>query len=110
LVGSLHPEPGIREAFLERHAILEKDALDARNSPERPPIWSKQVADKFNDPNFTATTEVFPELHSDFMDPISINRSGNCPNDITVELVEFWVTDQKAKLLAACQAKTFTVR
>jgi hypothetical protein len=93
----LHHE--VKDAFLKRNNILEKPELDARNAPDHPLTWNQLVAAKFNDPDFEAVTEVFPELHSDFAQPISINRS-DCPNNITPELVEFWVTDRKSKLLA----------
>jgi hypothetical protein len=91
-------EDGVREAFLRRHDILERDGLDARNAPSRPPAWNQLIANLFNDPNFTGVTEVFPELHSDFAQEISINRS-DCPSDISPEQVDFWVTDRKSKLL-----------
>jgi hypothetical protein len=88
----------VREAFLRRHDILERDGLDACNAPNRPPTWNQLIANLFKDPNFTGVTEVFPELHSDFAQEISINRS-DCPGDITPEQVDFWVTDRKSKLL-----------
>jgi hypothetical protein len=91
-------EDGVREAFLRQHDILERDGLDARNAPTRPPTWNQLIANLFNDPNFTGVTEVFPELHSDFAQEIYINRS-DCPSDITPEQVDFWVTDRKSKLL-----------
>jgi len=90
----------VRPAFENRNNILQRPELDARNAPDHPLTWTQLVANKFNDPRFLeAVTEVFPELHSDFAIPISINRS-DCPNDITPEQVDFWVTDRKSKLLA----------
>jgi hypothetical protein len=91
-------EDNVRETFLRRHDLLQRDGLDARNAPGRPPTWNQLIANKFNDPNFQAVTEVFSELHSDFGEEISINRS-DCPNNITPEQVDFWVTDRKSKLL-----------
>jgi hypothetical protein len=91
-------EDNVREAFLRRHDLLQQDGLDGRNTPGRPPTWNQLIANKFNDPNFQAMTEVFSEHHSDFAEEISVNWS-DCPNNITPEQVNFWVTDRKSKLL-----------
>jgi hypothetical protein len=88
-------EDGVREAFLGRHDSLERDGLWMHGNAT---TWNQQIANLFNDPNFTAVTEVFPELHSDFAQEISINRS-DCPSNLTPEQVDFWVTDRQIKLL-----------
>jgi hypothetical protein len=69
-------EDGMQEAFLGRHDILKQDGLDARKAPDCPPTRKQQIANPFNAHlTFEAVTEVFPKLHSDFAEEISINRS-----------------------------------
>jgi hypothetical protein len=51
-------QDSIKEAFENRHNILEHQELDARNAPEAPLNWKQLVANKFNDPTFEVMTEV----------------------------------------------------
>jgi hypothetical protein len=54
-----------REAFLCRNDVMDRQELDARNSPSRPDTGYKRIAKKWNDPTFNLTTCV-SSCHSDF--------------------------------------------
>ena len=58
----------IKAAFLGRHDIGNRIELDGHNSVETRPktVW-ELIADLWNDIHWEPTTEVFPELHSDYI-------------------------------------------
>jgi hypothetical protein len=91
-------EVDVKESFLARHNVMTREELDGRNSPERPMTWTEAIAAKFNDPTFTPSSEVLPELHGDYEDEIDLRRS-NCPCDVTADQVKSWVASHKTKLL-----------
>jgi hypothetical protein len=53
----------------DQFCVLDKDQLSARNSDVRPLTYFELLAEKFNDPLITFTTESLPELHQNFADP-----------------------------------------
>jgi len=77
---------------------MTREELDGRNSPERPMTWTEAIAAKFNDPTFTPSSEVLPELHGDYEESMDLRRS-NCPCDVTSDQVKSWVASHKTKLL-----------
>jgi len=91
-------ETNVKESFLARHNIMTREELDGRNSPERPMTWTEAIAAKFNDPTFTPSSEVLPELHGDYEESMDLRRS-NCPCDVTSDQVKSWVASHKTKLL-----------
>ena len=95
-------EDDVKHAFLHRHDCLDRQTLDARNSPLRPKTWLEQIADKFNDTNFFVVSEVFPNLHNDYAEEIDLGLY-RCPGMITADQVKVWMADRKAKLVLLIQ-------
>lgn len=95
-------EDDVKHAFLHRHDCLDRQTLDARNSPIRPKTWLEQIADKFNDTNFFVVSEVFPNLHNDYAEEIDLGLY-RCPGMITADQVKVWIADRKAKLVLLIQ-------
>jgi hypothetical protein len=91
-------EDEVRQAFISRHDCLDRAALDARNSPHRPKTWLEQIAAKFNSEEFVPESEVFPNLHNDFAEPIDLSLQ-KCPGKVTTDQVKVWIADRKAKLV-----------
>jgi hypothetical protein len=88
----------VKQAFISRHDCLDRRALDARNSPQRPKTWLEQIAAKFNSEDFRPESEVFPNLHNDFAEPINLSLH-KCPGKVTTDQVKVWIADRKAKLV-----------
>jgi hypothetical protein len=65
-------EDDIREAYVQRHDTPARDAFDARNCDERPASFYDLAAERFNSPEFNPTTNVYPDLHSDFAQSIEL--------------------------------------
>lgn len=91
-------EDDVKQAFLARHDCMDRQSLDARNSPNRPKTWLEKISDKFNCNNFSPYTEVFPYLHDDFAEPIDLSLV-HCPAAVSPDQVKGWVADRKAKLV-----------
>jgi hypothetical protein len=91
-------DPTVKEAYLVRHIPMNREELDARNSPIRPKTWDEILRDKFNDVSFAPNSDVFPTLHSDFAESHDLHRN-KCPMNVTTENVRTWVADRKAKLV-----------
>jgi hypothetical protein len=78
---------------------MERDALDARNSPNRPKTWLEKIADKYNSEDYCPQSEVFPNLHDDFMQPVDLSLD-HCPGVVKLtEQVKASIADRKAKLV-----------
>ena len=66
----------IRRAYLTRNDISnDRIELDNRKSDKRPKTVWELLSDKWNDPDFEAETESFPELHDNYKDSIIIPYS-----------------------------------
>ena len=91
-------EDDVKEAFLRCHDTMDRAALDSRNSPHRPKTWLEKIVDKYNLPTFCPQTKVFPDLHSNFLEPIDVSL-GNCPRVVTTDQVKAWIADGKAKFV-----------
>jgi hypothetical protein len=91
-------EDDVKQAFLAKHDCMDRQSLDARNSPNRPKRWLENFSDKFNSNEFAPFTEVFPYLHDDFAEPIDLGLV-HCPAIVSPDQVKSWVADRKAKLV-----------
>ena len=67
--------------------VMDKEQLSARNSDVRPQTYFEFLAEKFNDPLITFTTESIPQLHVNFQDSIHINFK-NMPGKADAEQME----------------------
>jgi hypothetical protein len=68
LIHCLVDHDDIKMAYLRRHDIDNtRISLDNRNSDVRQPTVYELIADRWNDPTFAPETEVFPDLHPDFI-------------------------------------------
>ena len=66
----------IRRAYLTRNDISnDRIDLDNRNSDKRPKTVWELLSHKWNDHDFEAVTEPFPDLHNDYKDSIVIPHS-----------------------------------
>ena len=91
-------EDEVVEAFLCRHNCLDRPALDARNSSERPAPFEEVIANKFNDPDYSPTTRAYPDLHDDFRQPIPLPLS-SMPGLVTPDFIGNKLNDTKTKAL-----------
>ena len=88
-----------RAALLAKDDSLDRPALDARNNDARPLNFYDTVAELFNDPDLTLTTEALPDLHTAFKDPISLRFADMPGGAITGEEVKRRFADARAKLI-----------
>ena len=56
----------VKEKFLQRHASLHRQELDARGTAAESLDYRHYVADMFNDPDVIFTVPAMPEIHPDF--------------------------------------------
>jgi hypothetical protein len=75
-------EDDIREAYIHRHDTPARDAFDARNCDDHPATFYELAAERFNSPEFNPTTNVYPNLHSDFAASIEL-PFGDAPTPVT---------------------------
>ena len=61
----------LRDAYFHRNDVMNRAQLDARKSTDRPPTFYEEAAALYNNKNFNPITSSFPDLHSDFAEPIS---------------------------------------
>jgi hypothetical protein len=75
--------------------VMDKEELSARNLDMQPPTYWQLLADKFNDKTLSFTTEILPELHEMFSEPIELSFD-KMPGPTNAE--------QMKKKVAACWA------
>ena len=76
LLCCLTDNDAIRRAYLTRNDISnDRIDLDNRNSDKRPKTVYELLSDKWNDHDYEAVTEPFPDLHNDYKDSIVIPHS-----------------------------------
>jgi hypothetical protein len=63
----------VKVHMADQFCVMDKAQLSARNSDVRPQTYFELLAEKFNDPLITFTTESLPQLHMNFAEPIHIN-------------------------------------
>ena len=88
-----------REAFLRRNDVMDRQELDARNSPSRPDTGYERIAKKWNDPTFNPATCV-SLCHVDFAVRIDLSHTrvaSLTPADAT--MVKNRLSALRAKLL-----------
>ena len=52
----------------------DRQAIDARNSPDRPEDFATLCAKLFNDENFNPSTNAYPNLHPNFVSTIYLDK------------------------------------
>ena len=76
LLCCLTDNDAIRRAYLTRNDISnDRIDLDNQNSDKRPKTVWELLSHKWNDHDFEAVTEPFPDLHNDYKDSIVIPHS-----------------------------------
>lgn len=88
----------VKEAFIKRHDVLDRQELDARNSPERQLLWNELAARLYNNQNFHPYSEVIPDLHEDFAESHDLGLQ-QVPTKISPDQVKSWVGDRKTNLV-----------
>jgi len=87
----------LRDAYFHRNDVMNRAQLDARKSTDRPPTFYEEAAALYNNQNFNPTTSSFPDLHSDFAEPISLPAS-EAPIPVNAEKIKLQLADARAKL------------
>ena len=72
----------VKEKFLQRHAPLHREELDARGTGSAPRDYRHYVAEIFNDSNKVFNVPAMPHVHQDFAEAIE------CPLTVSVIDVE----------------------
>ncbi|CAB9519239.1 hypothetical protein SEMRO_1001_G229770.1 [Seminavis robusta] len=90
-------EDDVRKAMTSEGQCMERVELDARNSEERPPTFFEALANKYNDDNFIASTEILPELHLNFSVEHEIYLN-DVPHPVTPDFIKRQWNGAKLKL------------
>jgi hypothetical protein len=87
-----------RDALMRLNEVMTRAELDARNSRERPENFFEAVTRIFNDSNKIFVTDMVPELHHAFAQPIVLDLD-DMPSTIDPEECKRRFADARAKLI-----------
>jgi hypothetical protein len=88
-----------RAAMRYKDDTMDRSALDARRSDERPKTWEEVIADLFNDDELVFTTEAFPELHLSFAFSFDLYFNDMPGGEITADDVKARIATMRAELI-----------
>ena len=88
-----------RTALLTKDDALSREGLDARRSVVRPKTYFEIVAELYNNEDKTFVTDVLPDLHQNFADPIVLEKEDMPGGDVSAEEVKRRFADARAKLI-----------
>ena len=88
----------VKEAYLQRHQVMSRSQLDARNGPTAGPCVNEILARQYNNSSFQPRSISLPDLHMDFVNPIDLSFD-NVPCAVTPDQVKRWLADRKTKLV-----------
>ena len=90
----------IREKYLLTQDALTLPELDGRNSDQRDSSFYDLIVAKFNDEDFIGKTEGLPNLHDDFVEPVSVFKG---EYTLTQKKAKNLIAQMKPKILDICQ-------
>lgn len=67
-------EDEVLTSYKRVHEWADRESTDARNSFHRPKTFEELCANKYNDPSFEPVSNVYLDLHDDFMSPIVLRQ------------------------------------
>jgi hypothetical protein len=88
-----------RQALLRKDDVLNRAALDARNSEQRPKTVWEVAAGVYNDPKVVFTTASLPMLHHSFSESLELRFEDMPGGEITPEEVKQRFADARAKVI-----------
>ena len=88
--------------YRKTNELGDREATDARNSPDRPADFATLCANLYNDPEFNPSTTIYPDLHPNFTKPINLNEK-DCPG-ITPQKVKSKIAESRAKVALLANA------
>jgi len=92
-------EDRAKTALLIRDRVKDRAELDAGVSTERPDTFEEAVASIYNDEAIVLTTDVLPNLHELFSDPMTLRFSEMPGGELTDEEVKSRIGDARAKII-----------
>ena len=88
----------VKEVYLQRHEVMSRRQLDAKNGPTAAPSVDEVIANQYNNSSFKPRSLSLPDLHEDFVVPIDLSLE-NVPCSVTPDQVKRWLADRKTKLV-----------